>query len=223
MFAGAAREVVFSNPAVVRHIQANFVPVALKAGLVNNPPAGIEGNLYREINRTKAAPQGICVMNSAGKVLDWVLSFDNEQSMSEFLDDALSRYEKYPAAEGLLATRRHRRYPSVAMSDVPDRGAVFKIPTRHVNQRCPAEPDTPSGTLVGRVIGRPLDDNDQLLGKTLHQEDYMEARLEISIPAQRRLVESLRASKAARFRVPDALAPARAPAAVARRMVRQPS
>ena len=42
-----------------------FVPVALKAALVNNPPAGPEGDLYREIRRTRLAPQGICVANSA--------------------------------------------------------------------------------------------------------------------------------------------------------------
>ena len=49
MFAGAAREVVFSNPEVVRRIRKSFVPVALKAGLINNPPPGLEGRLYREI------------------------------------------------------------------------------------------------------------------------------------------------------------------------------
>ena len=43
MFAGAAREAVFSNAAVIRRINADFVPVALKAGLVNNPPDDEEG------------------------------------------------------------------------------------------------------------------------------------------------------------------------------------
>ena len=38
MFAGAVREAVFSNPDVIRRVNADFVPVALKAGLVNNPP-----------------------------------------------------------------------------------------------------------------------------------------------------------------------------------------
>ncbi len=81
MFAGAAREAVFSNPEVARRIKADFVPVALKAGLVNNPPVGPEGLLYREIGRSKPAPQGICVANSDGKVLDWALMFDGDKSV----------------------------------------------------------------------------------------------------------------------------------------------
>ena len=69
MFAGAAREAVFSNPDVIRRVNADFVPVALKAGLVNNPPNNDEGRLYQEIGRSKLAPQGLCVINSAGKML----------------------------------------------------------------------------------------------------------------------------------------------------------
>ncbi len=41
MFAGAAREAVFSQREVVRRVNRDFIPVALKAGLVNNPPSGI--------------------------------------------------------------------------------------------------------------------------------------------------------------------------------------
>ena len=35
MFAGAAREAVFSKPEVIRRVNADFIPVALKAALVN--------------------------------------------------------------------------------------------------------------------------------------------------------------------------------------------
>ena len=49
MFAGAVREAVLSNPDVIRRINADFVPVALKAALVNRPPDDEEGLLYREI------------------------------------------------------------------------------------------------------------------------------------------------------------------------------
>ena len=59
MFAGAAREAVFSRAQFIRRVNAEFVPVALKAALVNNPPADEEGRLYREIARSKIAPQGI--------------------------------------------------------------------------------------------------------------------------------------------------------------------
>ena len=37
MFAGAAREAVFSNPDVIRRVNADFIPVSLKAALVNRP------------------------------------------------------------------------------------------------------------------------------------------------------------------------------------------
>ena len=37
MFAGAAREAVFSKAENIRRINADFVPVALKAGLVYQP------------------------------------------------------------------------------------------------------------------------------------------------------------------------------------------
>ena len=94
MFAGAAREAVFSKAEVIRRVNADFIPVALKAGLINNPPRGLEGDLYAELSRSKPAPQGICVANSAGKALDWVLMFDDDKSVVKFLDHALQRYAK---------------------------------------------------------------------------------------------------------------------------------
>ena len=80
---------IFSNANVIHRVNADFVPVALKAGLVNNPPDNDEGRLYREIGRSKIVPQGICVVNSAGKVLDWVFMFDDDKSVLAFLDHAL--------------------------------------------------------------------------------------------------------------------------------------
>lgn len=77
---------VFSKPRVVRQIRNDFIPVALKAGLVNNPPRNAEGRPYREIARSKLSPQGICTVNSAGKVLAWAMSFDSDASISGFLD-----------------------------------------------------------------------------------------------------------------------------------------
>ena len=98
MFAGAAREVVFSNPEVVRRVNQEFIPVALKAAMINNPPRGIEGELYAEISRSKPAPQGICTANSDGKVLAWALSFDDDKSILEFLDHVSKRYKDSPDA-----------------------------------------------------------------------------------------------------------------------------
>ena len=57
MFAGAAREAVFSKADVIKRVNADFIPVALKAALVNGPPNDEEGLLYREIERSKPAPR----------------------------------------------------------------------------------------------------------------------------------------------------------------------
>ena len=80
-------------------MNADFVPVALKAGLVNNPPNDEEGRLYREIGRSKILPQGICVINSACKVLAWVEFFDDNKSVVAFLDHCLKRAARFPDAK----------------------------------------------------------------------------------------------------------------------------
>ena len=121
---------VFSDPKVAAKVRDSFVPVALKAGLVNNPPPGIEGKLYREIGRSKAAPQGICVANSAGQVLAWTLSFDDEPSIMKFLDYALERFAEYPDGTEPVITERYLRFPGHKMPDVRDTHARFPIRIR---------------------------------------------------------------------------------------------
>ena len=118
MFAGAAREAVFSRARVIRRVNAEFVPVALKAALVNNPPNDPEGRLYQEISRSKPAPQGICVVNSAGKVLDWALMFDDDESVLAFLDHALKRFRDHPDAKRPVAAERYMKFPSMKLPDV---------------------------------------------------------------------------------------------------------
>ena len=93
---------IFSNADVIRRVNADFVPVALKAGLIDNPPDNDEGRLYREIGRSRILPQGVCVVNSAGKVLDWVFMFDDDKSVLDFLDHAKKRF--VPAAASAFAS-----------------------------------------------------------------------------------------------------------------------
>ena len=158
MFAAATREVVFSNPAVVRRVNEEFIPVALKAAMVNNPPRGIEGKLYAEIGRSKPAPQGICTVNSAGKVLTWSLSFDDDANILKFLDHVVLRYKQSPNAERFVTAERYRMFPSHKLPDIEDNGQHVTPPAGHGDQeRCPARPALQPGTLVGRIIGRPLD------------------------------------------------------------------
>ncbi len=206
MFAGAAREVVFSNPEVVRRINADFIPVALKAAQVNNPPQGVEGELYAEIGRSKPAPQGICVVNSAGKVLSWTLSFDDDDSIIKFLDYVAQRYKDFPDTKTAVPAQRFMRYPSQAMADVKDSGKVVAVPHHHLqNERCPARAPLRKGTLVGRVIGRALDSEGQLLVDTLRQEHYMESRFEIPTSVQERFAVAAAKAAGKPFRIPNEL------------------
>src|SRR5205814_528249 len=151
------REAVFSRPEVVRRVNAEFVPVALKAGLVNNPPGGAEGRLYREIGRSKPAPQGICVVNSAGKVLDWVLMFDDERSVLAFLEHAQKRFSRYPDGRKPVAAERYMKFPSMKLAEVKDSGKAALVLERHAKgTSCPGKPLLPRGTVVARLFGRAL-------------------------------------------------------------------
>jgi hypothetical protein len=193
VFAGAAREAIFSKPEVIRRVNADFIPVALKAGLVNNPPSGDEGALYREIGRSKPAPQGICVVNSAGKVLDWVLMFDDDRSVLAFLDHAAKRFARYPDSRERVPAERYMKYPSAKLELIEDEGApVTPIVTRHAaGLDCPATPPFPSGTLIARVFGRALDAGGRPVADTVRQEHYIEDRFEVPVAIQEKLTKDL--------------------------------
>ncbi|MGB0580149.1 MAG: hypothetical protein ACPGVU_10650 [Limisphaerales bacterium] len=201
MFASAAREVVFSNPAAVRLIQRDFIPVALKAALVNNPPSGPEGRFYAEISRSKPAPQGICVANSDGKALAWALSFNDDGQIPKFLQHAQSLYQESPDASRPVTTERYMQFPGNRLSDVADTRPSMPA-LAHGNERCPGKPAVEKGTLVGRIIGRALDENGLPLADTLRQEHYLEARVQIAPPLQRELTRA--AQGADEFALPEA-------------------
>lgn len=197
MFAGAAREAVFSKPEVVRRIRADFIPVALKAGAVMNPPNNLEGKLYREIARSRPAPQGICVANSAGKVLSWVLMFEKNESVLAFLDHAVKRYKAFPDAKKPVAAERFRQFPSTKLPDVQDSGKVIRVPD---NARCQVLPNLKKGTLVGRIMGRALDKAGKFVKDVKAQEHYVEARVEVPVRLQEALARA--AKEAGKKRVP---------------------
>ncbi|MFQ5733704.1 MAG: hypothetical protein ACE5KM_17340 [Planctomycetaceae bacterium] len=189
----------------MRRVNRDFIPVALKAGLVNNPPRGPEGLLYREIGRSKPAPQGICVANSAGKVLDWVLMFDDDKSVVRFLDHTLARFKKYPDAKKRVPAERFMRFPSRKMADVKDTTGAIAIPPRHTQGRCPGKPGVRKGTLVGRIIGRALDSHGKPVKDTIRQEHYMEARFEVPVGVQKNFATALRHAGDKPFTVADDL------------------
>lgn len=173
--------------------------------MVNNPPVGPEGMLYREIGRSKPASQGICVINSDGKVLDWVLMFDGDKSVLEFLDHCLKRYAQFPDAKQPVPAERYMRFPSRQLNDVKDTRQAIRIPDSHLKDaRCPAKPALQKGTLVGRVVGRALDQTGKPLADVVLQENYLEARFEVSLAAQQRFAAALADAGNKRFEVPDA-------------------
>ena len=207
MFAGAAREAVFSRPDVIRRVKREFVPVALKAALVNNPPPGREGRFLREIGRSKPAPQGICVANSAGKVLAWALSFDDAASVPRFLDHVLQRHKETPGTEQPVTAQRFMRFPSQRLADVPDIHVALPKPEAHpADSFCPATPPKPSGTVVAKVWGRAVRVDGELVADCLAQENYAEDVFDIPPDIQAELARAVDGAGNTRFSIPDRLA-----------------
>ncbi len=166
---------IFSNADVIRRVNANFVPVALKAGLVNNPPNTDDGRLYREIGRSRILPQGICVVNSAGKVLDWVFMFDDDTSVLAFLDHARRQFAKFPDTKTPFPAERYMKFPSEKLPGIEDNGKVEPIAERHPEgEGCPAKLRVQKGTIIAQVFGRALDKDDKLVDATVRQENYVE-------------------------------------------------
>jgi hypothetical protein len=203
VFAGAVREAVFSNPDVIRRVNADFVPVALKADMINFPPDDEEGRLCREIGRSKLAPQGICVVNSAGKVLAWTMMFDDDRSVLAFLDHTARRFAQFPDGKKPVAAERYARFPSRRAADVADDGKAPAILDRHPEGKaCPGARRVREGTVLARVFGRALGRDGKPVADTLRQEHYVEDRFHIPLAMQ----EALADGDTERFRLADDLA-----------------
>ena len=198
---------IFSNADVIRRVNADFVPVALKAGLVNNPPDNDEGRLYREIGRSKILPQGICVVNSAGKVLDWVFMFDDDTSVLAFLDHARKQFAKCPDAKEPIPVERYMTFPSEKLADIDDNGQFAPIVERHPEgESCPAKPLVQQGTIIARVFGRALDNDGKPVADTVRQENYVEDRFNVPVAGHEALANAIAAAGTERFKIADDLA-----------------
>ena len=205
MFAGAVRETVYSRPDVIARVKAEFVPVALKAALMNNPPAGVEGAFLAEVNRTKAAPQGMVAANRAGKVLVWALSFSSSDDIPRFLDYVQERALLYPDDAVPVVTKRFMRFPKEPLPDVADAGTALPTARLHgEGEWCPATPPKARGTLVARVVGRRIAADGALAGECTRQENYIEDVFDVPAELQRQVVAAL--SPDAPAPLPDAFA-----------------
>ncbi|MCH2182368.1 MAG: hypothetical protein MK108_10215 [Mariniblastus sp.] len=181
----------------------DFVPISLKAGLVDRPPDNKEGRLYREIRRSRPLAQGICVVNPAGKVLQWVVSFDNDQEVVRFLDHALQRYKKFPDASQPVSAERHMHFPSRKLEDMADHGQVLEVPPPHgPGVPCPATPILPAGALDARLVGRAVGPDGQLSDQVLSQDHYAEERFGISPRVTQELAKRLDSQQALPIELP---------------------
>jgi hypothetical protein len=188
-------------------VNAEFIPVALKAGLVNQPGSDPEGRLYAEIERSKLAPQGICIVNSSGKVLDWVAMFDDDKAVAGLLDHALARYRKHPEGNRAFPAERYMKFPTIRLPDVAGSAQTPPIPDHHsAAQPCPATPGRLPGTFSGRVYGRALGPDGKLAADTTRQERYVEDLFEVSVPQQEALAAEVARAGKGPIRIPDELA-----------------
>ncbi len=175
--------------------------MALKAALVNNPPAGIEGTFIREISRSKPAPQGICVANNSGKALAWVLGFDNDAQVPKFLNYCLSRNKEFASPKTSIPTARFRLFPSRPLPEAPDINTKLPPLVMHgKNQHCVATPKKERGTLVARVWGRRMDKDGVPVKNCIPQENYIEDVFDITNMLQQEV--AVLAKKNMPFRLP---------------------
>jgi hypothetical protein len=214
VYAGAAREAVFSVPAVITRIQADFVPLALRATTVNGVDSVRDDDnerwLYQRINRAKIAPQGICVLDSRGRVLVWTQMFDDDQGVLAFLDHSLKRFREETDAGPPVVTERYLRFPGERSGDSRDPTKLPVIAVAHAaGNRCLArssKEEAPPGSMAARLVGRALDAKGEPLADTVKQEHYAEDRFSVPPALQAAVAKVLRDAGPERVRLPNAFA-----------------
>jgi hypothetical protein len=202
--AGAVRETVFSVPQVIRRINADFVPVAMSMIAFHARSEDDEGKALKSIYRSKVQPQGTCVLNSGGQVLAWVLMFDKNKSVLDFLDHGLKRFRDHPDAKEAIMTERYMRFPSAKLEDMKDEAKPQPFAERHPDgKHCPGTPDVPPGTVVARVIGRALDKDGKPSARMVNQEHLALDRFEVPPSMQEKLAQALADGGTGRVVLPD--------------------
>ena len=206
MCAGAVREAVFSVPEVIRRINADFVPVSMAMASFQARAVDDEGKLLQSIYRSKAQPQGTCVLNSGGQVLAWTVMFDKNKSVLDFLDHGVKRFRDHPDAKEAIMTERYMKFPSAKLADMKDDAKPNPIADGHADgKHCPGWVDLPRGTIVSRVIGRALNKQGKFLG-SVNQEHFALDRFTVTPETQNGLAKLFAGAGTGRVRLPDAFA-----------------
>ena len=121
------------------------------------------------------------MLNSGGQVLAWVLMYDKDQSVLDFLDHTLKRFRDHPDATEAIAAERYMRFPSARLEDFKEAASVAPFPEKHPNgQTCPGSVAPRAGTLVARVFGRALDKDGKPAADAVKQEHFALDRFEVS-------------------------------------------
>lgn len=131
-------------------------------------------------------------MNSSGNVLAWSLMFENDDSVIQFLDHALKRFEESPTAASSPVAERFQRFPN---HKLPGLAASQSLAERtqldHGEHSCVGGFQSEKGALVAQIVGRALaPDGAPLRTGVRSQESYAEDRLEISENARNSLVRA---------------------------------
>jgi hypothetical protein len=186
------------------------VPLALRATLVNGADFvkdQDENWLYQRINRVKLAPQGICVLDSTGRVLTWVQMFDSNESVLGFLDYCRKRFQENAPTTQSVVTERYMRFSSEKVADFRDEAKIPVIAKGHPKGKtCPAKHAKgaiPQGAVVAQLVGRALDDQGKPVADIVNQEHYVEDQFTIPPQTQVTLAEALANAGKGRIRLPD--------------------
>lgn len=206
MFAGAVREAVFGSPAVIRRVNAEFIPVSVGASRLHQPAEGPESRILLAAGRSAPAPQGLAVLNGEGQVLAWTLMFDNDAKVHAFLDETLREFRAHPDGARPFAVRSFQRYPSQPRAERAAEPAVKPLPRDHGAAGCPAERRLTAGTLEVKVVGRLLDAQGNPVTQAVNQEQYAQDRFTVPPDLQEQVAAAVSAAGAKRVRLPEELA-----------------
>ena len=210
MFASSVRETVFSNPKVIQRVNKEFVPLYISPlyspGMGSADP---EFKLFQSLSRSQVASQGMCVVNTGGQALFWVMNMGKEDGILSFLDHALKRFRKFPDARKQVMTERYVHFPDHRLDDfkeeVRDSAIAQGHPDKNVCPLLPLRSRQAAGTLMADVVGRALDADGKPMKETVNQARYSEDRFYVSPKLQEAVAEAIAGAETDRFPLPDEL------------------
>jgi hypothetical protein len=214
VFAGAVREAVLSREDVINKINANFVPVSVRATDLNNPPPNEEGALLRSIRPYCLEQQGMFVLNEDGQVLTAVVLFDSTRAITDYLDFSLAQFREHSqmAEPSNWSARRFAKYPSMAapsIAAIANRNSASD-PEHAAGRACLSGAcqipfsAKPAGLIVN-MVARSIEANGHFSADVIHQEHYSQDQLIIPLQLQQYIAALVTGTTGQAVRLPDML------------------